>query len=101
MAGEHDQAALAAEEQFERVSELLEHDVLGAGVDADQAGREEHLDEEHEELLHAARGRCVSRSALGHVGEGAAEVGQGALAVLAIDAVEEVAEQSWPCAGWR
>ena len=91
MAGEHDEAGFAADEQFEHFGEVFELYVAVEGVDADEVRREEHLDGEHHRLPQALTGEGAAL-AVSEMREGALDVGDAAVAVLFVDVVEERAQ---------
>ena len=92
VAGDED-GALSAEEDFEGVGEAVEVDVVEPVFGVDETGGEEDVHDELDEVLHGAFGDLLEL-VLGFFGEAGAEVFEGAFAVLAVDFVEEGADEA-------
>jgi hypothetical protein len=92
VAGDED-GALAAKEDFEGVGEAVEVDVVVPVFGIDEAGGEEDVHDELDEVLHGAFGDLFE-FVVGFFGEAGAEVFEGAFAVLAVDLVEEGADEA-------
>jgi hypothetical protein len=92
VAGQHDQAALIVQEKLQGVLKILQFNIPAPRIEANQPRREEHFNEEDEELAHTAPCHFAA-DFFGHLGKTAAQIPHGPFTVLSIHRVHNVPQQ--------